>query len=70
MGTDPMADEIDWHLTTWEGNRRRQHEAFRALPFREKLAVLEALGEMASLLVAKHRERVNAHRPAKKDPEP
>lgn len=63
-----MTDDIDWYLTTWEGNRRRQHEAFRALPFREKLAVIEALGEMSSLLVAKHRARVNAPRPADEDP--
>ena len=45
-----MPDEIDWTLTTWEGNRRRQHEEFRALTLREKLAVVEQMGEVAEFL--------------------
>ena len=43
-----MPDEINWALTTYEGNRRRQHEEFRALTFREKLAVIEELELIAS----------------------
>lgn len=35
------ADEIDWSVTTWEGNRRRQHQEYYALPFRRKLELLE-----------------------------
>ena len=52
-----MSDEIDWSLTTWEGNRRRQHEEFRALSFREKVAVIEQLGEVEELLAKRRRER-------------
>ena len=48
----------DWHLTTWEGNRRRQHEEFRRLSFREKLAVIEQLGEVSAFFAAKRRERI------------
>lgn len=40
-------DAIDWSLTTWEGNRLRQHREFQALPFREKLLRLEQRGEMS-----------------------
>ena len=43
-----MSDQIDWSLTTWEGNRRRQHAEFRSLPFREKLLVLEQLEEVSN----------------------
>ena len=53
-----MADEIDWQLTTWEGNRRRQHEEFRRLSFREKLLVIEQLGEVSALFAAKRQERI------------
>jgi hypothetical protein len=45
-----MVDEIDWMLTTFEGNRRRQLRALRALPLREKLAVLEDMSEVATRL--------------------
>ena len=33
-----MPESIDWTVTTYEGNRRRQHEEFRAISFGEKLA--------------------------------
>lgn len=45
-----MPDEIDWSLTTFEGNRRRQHEKFHALSFREKLIRIEQMGEVADRL--------------------
>jgi hypothetical protein len=32
-----MPDEVDWTVTTFEGNRRRQLEEFAALPFRDRL---------------------------------
>jgi len=35
-----MPDEIDWSVTTFAGNRRRQHEEFLALSFREKVVRL------------------------------
>ena len=46
--SDPLPDDIDWSLTTFEGNRRRQHEEFRALSFREKLAALEDMDEVVA----------------------
>jgi hypothetical protein len=45
-----MPDEIDWSLTTWEGNRRRQHREFLALSFREKLQALENMAELSARL--------------------
>ena len=45
-----MPDEIDWTLTTWKGNRRRQHAECRALPLRETLAVIEQMGEVMEFL--------------------
>jgi len=43
-----MADPIDWEVASWEGHRRRQHQEFLALPFREKIVVIEQLGEVAA----------------------
>jgi len=43
-----MADQIDWRLTTYEGNRRRQHEEFRALSFRDKLTIIEHMGDVVA----------------------
>lgn len=43
-----MPESIDWTVTTYAGNRRRQHEAFRALSFREKVSRLEEMGEVAA----------------------
>lgn len=45
-----MTDQVDWSLTTFEGNRRAQHLAFLALPFREKLLLIEQFGEVAEAL--------------------
>ena len=60
-----MPEPIDWSLTTFEGNRRRQHEAFRALSFREKLLRLEQMSEVAQIFVAdKLRRRGSSARPA------
>jgi hypothetical protein len=47
---DPMTDPIDWSLTTWEGNRLRQHREFLALPFLEKMRWLEDLARTAERL--------------------
>ena len=52
-----MAEEIDWSLTTWEGSRREQHRRFLALSLRDKLAVVESLGEMAAHFARQRRER-------------
>lgn len=45
-----MTEPIDWSLTTWEGNRRAHHRAFLALPFREKLLLIEQFEEVAEAL--------------------
>lgn len=52
-----MPDDAVWRLGTWEGNRRRQHEEFRALPLREKIAIIEQLGEVTALFAARRRVR-------------
>ncbi len=48
-----MADQIDWSHTTFDGNRLRQHQAFRALSFREKLMRLEQMAEVARCFAVK-----------------
>jgi hypothetical protein len=50
-------DAIDWSVTTWEGNRLRQHREFKALPFLEKLLRLEQRGEMSRWLLERARAR-------------
>ena len=52
-----MPDDPVWRLGTWEGNRRRQHEEFRALPLRDKIAIIEQLGEVTALFAARRRTR-------------
>lgn len=42
-----MDKAIDWTLTTFEGSRRRQHQEFLALSFREKLQAMEDMAEVA-----------------------
>ena len=43
-------EPTDWSLATFEGLRRAQHEAFRALSFREKLLRVEEMDEVAKQL--------------------
>jgi hypothetical protein len=38
----------DWSVTTFDGNRMRQHREFQALPFREKVRRLEEMAETAA----------------------
>lgn len=52
-----MTDPSDWSHAGWEENRRRQHLEFRALPFREKLAIIEQLGEVAAFFAERRRAR-------------
>lgn len=52
-----MADAIDWGVTSREGHRRRQHQEFLALPFRDKLVVIEQLGEVAAFFTERRRAR-------------
>jgi len=46
-------NETPWHLASWEGNRSAQHQAFRALSFREKLQEIERMEEVAELFEAR-----------------
>lgn len=57
-----MAEEIDWSLTTFEGNRRRQHEEFLALPLREKLRIIEQMEEVTEYFAARRAAREAATR--------
>ena len=50
-----MADEIDWRVVTFAGNRRRQREEFRALPLRDKLIVIEQLSMVTEYFLARRR---------------
>ena len=52
-----MADVTDWSDASWEGHRRRQHRDFQALTFREKLAIIEQLGEVAAFFAERREAR-------------
>lgn len=52
-----MPDDADWTLATWEGSRRRQHQEFLALPFREKLAAVEELSVIAAFFAERRKAR-------------
>jgi hypothetical protein len=41
---------FDWEVTTWDGNRRAQQDAFMRLSFREKILELERMSEVAAVL--------------------
>jgi hypothetical protein len=61
---DERLDDLDWTLATWEGNRRRQHEEFRALSFREKVAAMERMGMVMAVFERRvlSSESPNSHR--------
>lgn len=44
---NPNPDDIDWSLTTWEGNRRAQLRHALTLTVRERLQALDAMSELA-----------------------
>lgn len=52
-----MSDSVDWSVTSWEGNRRLQHQEFLALPFRDKVRAIEQLGEIAEWFADRRRAR-------------
>ncbi len=60
-------EPTDWILTTFEGLRRAQHEAFRALSFREKLLRLEEMDEVAKQLAAQAHSPVQPPPPGRPD---
>ena len=61
-----MAGEPDWTLATWEGNRLAQHRAFQALSFREKLRVIEDLGEVTEFFANRAKARAAAVKEAER----
>ncbi len=63
-----MPDEIDWELTTWEGNRRLQRKRFRALPLYEKFMIIEQMNEVADLFAARRRARMGLARRRSAEP--
>ncbi len=52
-----MVDWTDWSGASWEEHRRLQHSEFQALPLREKLAIIEQLGEVAAYFAERRRAR-------------
>ena len=50
---NPVADQPDWTLATWAGNRLAQHREFQALTFREKLRTIEQLGEVTEFFAGR-----------------
>lgn len=54
------SDQPDWEAATWAGNRRLQHETFKSLSLRDKVLVLEQMGEVSAVLQAAYRKRANA----------
>ncbi len=55
--TAPVDSEIDWSLTTWRGARRKQHQAFHALPFSRKLEIIEEMNRDALATLEDRRSR-------------
>ena len=58
-----MADELDWRVVTFAGNRRRQREEFRALPLRDKLIAIEQLSMVTEHFLARRAARTLGTRP-------
>ncbi len=50
-----MAERTEWSAATWEGNRLRQQREFLALPFREKLMIIEQMGDVVSFIAERRR---------------
>ncbi|HEY3216541.1 MAG TPA: hypothetical protein VGK93_08610 [Candidatus Eisenbacteria bacterium] len=52
-----MPDVAGWSAAGWHEHRRRQHREFLALSFREKLAILEQMGEVAGFFAQRRATR-------------
>ena len=52
-----MTHEPDWSLATWEGLRSARHREFQALSFRDKLQVIENLGEVTEYFALRAKKR-------------
>ena len=62
---DGRHDEIDWRVTTFAGNRRKQNKEFHTLPFREKLAAQEAVGGVGAFFASRRTENCDPVRQAR-----
>jgi len=51
--TNRLRDEIDWQVTTFSGNRQRQHQEFQSLSFRDKLAAIEKMEEVGAFFASR-----------------
>ena len=71
MADTRPGDEIDWSVTTWEGNRRAQLREWCKLSLRERLEALDAMHDIAKTFAeARADGRLSSpdHRPATKTP--
>jgi len=57
-----------WESATFEGNRIRQHRAFHALSFREKILRIEQMNEVAEALRRGRRAPTDEHPVPDSDP--
>jgi hypothetical protein len=57
-----MTADSGWEAGTWEGSRKLQHKAFQALSFRDKLAAIEEMSEVAARVREQRVPSPSAHR--------
>ena len=57
IGGKEVADELDWRVVTFAGNRRRQREEYRALPLRDELLAIEQLSIVTEYFLARRAAR-------------
>jgi len=53
----PAPTKIDWSSCTWKGSRKAQHEAYRALPFRRKMELLEEMCDHGRQILASRKAK-------------
>ena len=65
MATYPMIDDRDWKLATWEGQRLAQMQEFHALPFSEKVRIIEEMADLAREFAARRMVRESVAKPVR-----
>ncbi|CAN5298703.1 MAG: hypothetical protein H0W36_01585 [Gemmatimonadetes bacterium] len=60
---EPDLPDIDWWLTTWEGNRRDQLRRARGLTLRERLQAVEEMAEVSNWLLRARERRSSSSNP-------
>ena len=63
MATYPMIDDSEWKLATWEGQRLVQMQEFHALPFTEKVRIIEEMADLAREFAARRLVRESVAKP-------